>query len=123
MSEVIHVKLPDGSVKDVPKGTSALDIAKSISPRLADAALEVLGYDGVLQVASFHPHYEFAGSTSNDIENCTNRSPYPMLHLLRQASVERAVAAFPDAATIYEANIETLRRLGPEGWRKLWLSA
>ena len=90
--------------------------------RQADAALRHLGLEGVVQIASFHPHYEFAGSASDDIENYTNRSPYPLLHLLREASVDRAVAAFPDAADIYEKNIETLRRLGHEGWRRLWVT-
>jgi hypothetical protein len=87
-----------------------------------DAAVKNLGFDGVLQIASFHPHYEFAGSAAGDIDNYTNRSPYPTLHLLREASIDRAVAAFPDAADIFEANIETLRRLGYEGWRRLWLA-
>ena len=76
--------------------------------------------EGNLQIASFHPAYEFAGSAPDDIANFTNRSPYPMLHLLREASIDRAVAAFPDAATIYERNIDTLRQLGHEGWRRLW---
>jgi len=87
----------------------------------ADAALRGLGQAGRLQIASFHPAYEFAGSAPDDVANCTNRSPYPTLHLLREASIDRAVAAFPDAATIYERNIETLRRLGHEGWRRLWM--
>ena len=90
--------------------------------RQADAVLRHLGHEGVVQIASFHPHYEFAGSASDDIENYTNRSPYPLLHLLREASVDRAVAAFPDAADIYEKNIETMRRLGHEGWRRLWVT-
>jgi hypothetical protein len=88
----------------------------------ADALLRNLGHEGGLQIASFHPAYEFAGSAADDIANCTNRSPYPMLHLLREASVDRAVAAFPDAAAIYEHNIETLRRLGHDSWRRLWTS-
>jgi uncharacterized protein len=88
--------------------------------READAAVRDLGQEGSLQIASFHPAYEFAGSAPDDIANCTNRSPHPMLHLLREASIDRAVAAFPDAATIYERNIDTLRRLGHEGWRRLW---
>jgi hypothetical protein len=88
----------------------------------ADAAVANLGLEGVVQIASFHPGYEFAGSACNDIENYTNRSPYPMLHLLREASVDRAVAAFPDAADIYERNIATLRRLGHDGWRRLWMT-
>ena len=86
----------------------------------ADVAIRNLGQEGSLQIASFHPAYEFAGSAPDDIANFTNRSPYPMLHLLREASIDRAVAAFPDAATIYERNIETLRQLGHEGWRRLW---
>jgi len=86
----------------------------------ADRAIRDLGLEGILQIASFHPAYEFAGSVPDDIANCTNRSPHPTLHLLREASIDRAVAAYPDAAAIYERNIETLRRLGPEGWRRLW---
>ena len=85
----------------------------------ADALVESLGLDGVLQVASFHPHYQFAGSMPDDVENFTNRSPYPTLHLLREDSVSRAVAAFPDPEVIVERNVETLRQLGVEGWRKL----
>ena len=88
----------------------------------ADALLKNLGYEGVLQIASLHPQYEFAGSDPDDIANFTNRSPYPTLHLLRESSIDRAVAAFPDAADIFERNIETMERLGHEGWRKLWLS-
>ena len=89
--------------------------------READALLRRLALEGVIQIAGFHPHYEFAGSGSDDIANYTNRSPYPMLHLLREASIDRAVAAFPEAAEIFERNIDTLRRLGNEGWRRLWL--
>ena len=85
----------------------------------ADALVESLGLDGVLQVASFHPQYQFAGSAPDDVENFTNRSPYPTLHLLREDSVSRAVAAFPDPEVIVERNVETLRELGVEGWRKL----
>jgi uncharacterized protein len=88
--------------------------------READAALRNLGLEGTVQIASFHPAYEFAGSAPDDIANSTNRSPHPTLHLLREASIDRAVAAFPEAAAIYERNIETLRRLGHEGWRRLW---
>lgn len=86
---------------------------------LADAALVELELDGELQVASFHPDYKFADAEPDAVENCTNRSPYPMLHLLREASVERAVAAFPDAGSIYERNIEVLRKLGYAGWLEL----
>ena len=87
---------------------------------VADALLEELGLDGELQIASFHPDYRFADSQADDIDNCTNRSPYPTLHLLREASIERAVDSFPDAADIYERNIDTLRQLGWDGWRALW---
>lgn len=87
----------------------------------ADETLAELDLEGVLQVASFHPRYQFAGSGADDITNYTNRSPYPMLHLLREDSVDRAVTAFPEAAEIYEKNIATLRRLGREGWKRLGL--
>lgn len=85
----------------------------------ADAAVEALELDGEIQVASFHPDYQFAETAYDDVGNCSNRSPYPMLHLLREASVERAVAAFPDPDVIVERNLETLEKLGIEGWRKL----
>ena len=87
-----------------------------------DALIRNLGYDGVFQIASLHPQYEFAGSEPDDIANFTNRSPYPTLHLLRESSIDRAVAAFPDAADIFERNIETMERLGHAGWQKLWTS-
>ncbi|MDB5728217.1 MAG: hypothetical protein JWQ00_1422 [Noviherbaspirillum sp.] len=86
----------------------------------ADELVEQLGLEGHIQVASFHPDYQFADSGPDDIENHTNRSPYPMLHLLRETSVERAVAAFPDAGEIFEKNMETMRKLGHEGWRRLF---
>jgi hypothetical protein len=86
---------------------------------LADRLLTACRMQGVLQIASFHPQFQFDGSDADDIENATNRSPYPMLHLLREASVEKAVATFPDAASIYERNQETMRRLGNDGWRRL----
>jgi len=85
----------------------------------ADALVETLALDGVLQVASFHPDYQFAGSAADDVENFTNRSPYPTLHLLREDSVSRAVEAFPDPEVIVERNVETLRKLGADGWRDL----
>jgi len=86
---------------------------------LADAALEELGLDGELQIASFHPQYQFEGTAPDDVENFSNRSPYPTLHLLREASVDSAVAAFPEAETIYERNIDTLKTLGADGWARL----
>jgi hypothetical protein len=85
----------------------------------ADAAIHRLGLDGVIQAASFHPQYQFAGTAPDDVENLTNRSPHPMLHLLREASIARAVEAFADTVSIYERNIETLRRIGSDGWNAL----
>lgn len=90
---------------------------------IADAAVEELGLTGTIQVASFHPQYRFADTEPDAIENFSNRSPYPMLHLLREESVERAVAAFPDVARIPERNIETLRSIGHDGWRRLGFAA
>ncbi len=86
----------------------------------ADGVLQELDLEGEFQVASFHPDFQFADTEPNDIGNFTNRSPYPTLHLLREASVARAVAAFPDAEAIFGRNIATLRRLGPAGWRRLF---
>lgn len=86
----------------------------------AEAAVDALDLQGVLQVASFHPQYQFAGAAADDISHYTNRSPYPTLHLLREDSVERAVAAFPDPDVIVERNIQTLGRLGHAGWRRLF---
>jgi hypothetical protein len=87
---------------------------------VCDAVVLELDLEGVLQVASFHPQYQFAGTQPDDIENFTNRSPYPMLHLLREASVERAVAAVRDTEEIFRRNIRTLRALGHVGWKRLW---
>jgi hypothetical protein len=77
------------------------------------------GLEGVLQLASFHPRWEFAGEDPQDVSHFTNRSPHPTLHLLREDSIARAVEAFPDAEAIYGRNIETLRRLGRDGWNGL----
>lgn len=85
----------------------------------ADALVEELGLEGVLQVASFHPHYQFAGTSPDDVENHTNRSPHPTLHLLREDSVSRAVEAYAEPDAIIDRNIETLRRLGVDGWHEL----
>lgn len=85
----------------------------------ADAAVAGLGFEGVLQVASFHPHYQFAGTTADDVTNATNRAPYPTLHLLREASIDRAVESFPAAERIYEVNMRTLEKLGADGWAEL----
>lgn len=81
---------------------------------LSERLLKRMRLVGELQVATFHPQFQFAGTEPDDIENYTNRSPYPILHLLREDSIDRAVEAFPDAADIYEKNIDTLRELGHE---------
>lgn len=85
----------------------------------ADAMVEVLDLDGVLQVASFHPQYQFADTLPDDPENLTNRAPHPILHLLREDSVARAVEAYPEPDRIIDRNIETMQTLGVEGFRKL----
>lgn len=83
------------------------------------ALVRRLEYDGIFQVAPFHPRWEFAGSSADDVENCAGRAPYPVLHLLREASIDRAVAAFGEASRIYDANRKRLRELGWEGWNAL----
>jgi hypothetical protein len=85
----------------------------------ADAAVAALDLEGEIQVASFHPQYEFAGTAPDEMGNFTNRSPFPTLHLLREASIDRAVAAFPDPEVIVERNIATLEKLGRDGWDEL----
>jgi hypothetical protein len=86
---------------------------------VAEALLEELELDGTIQIASFHPDYRFADVEPGDPANCTNRSPYPMLHLLREASVEAATARMTEPESIFERNIETMRQLGVDGWRAL----
>lgn len=87
----------------------------------ADGTLEALEMQGDLQVASFHPDYQFEGTAPDEITNFSNRSPYPTLHLLRESSIEMAVATMKDTDAIYEANMATLQKLGLDGWRKLGL--
>ncbi|MCE4537354.1 DUF1415 domain-containing protein [Pelomonas sp. P7] len=87
----------------------------------ADALVEELKLDGVLQIADFHPDYQFEGSAADDIGNYSNRSPYPTLHLLREDSIALAVESMPDTASIYETNLDTLARLGADGWAALGL--
>ena len=86
---------------------------------LAEVVLRTHRLEGVLQIASFHPDYVFADADVDDVANYSNRSPYPMLHLLREASVSRATKAYPDATLIFERNIQTLKALGIDGWRAL----
>ena len=117
-------------LRDAP--AEAIDTTLLVHPRVlqdflayndflddADALVEAMELDGVLQVASFHPHYRFAGTQPDDAENLTNRAPHPILHLLREDSVDRAVAAYPEPDAIVERNIATMRELGAGGFRKL----
>lgn len=84
-----------------------------------DSVLVSMELEGVLQIADFHPRYQFASTQPDDISNFTNRAPYPTLHLLREESIDKAVAAFPDASLIYERNVHVLEALGKEGWEGL----
>ncbi len=86
---------------------------------VADGSLAALGLEGVIQIASFHPDYRFAGTAPSDVANATNRSPYPTLHLLREASIEHALASFAQPETIFAINSATMERLGAEGWAAL----
>ena len=86
---------------------------------VVDATVAELDLEGIVQVASFHPQYQFEGTEPDDVENATNRAPYPTLHLLREDSIDRAVEAFPEAEAIYETNIATMQRLGADGWAAL----
>ena len=105
---------PD-ALRDFDEFTDFLD--------LAEVVLRSHGLNGTIQIASFHPDYVFADAEPEDIANYTNRAPYPTLHLLREDSLSKATAAFPDAAEIYERNIATMQQLGLEGWRALEVDA
>ena len=87
---------------------------------IADVILQGMGLEGEIQIASFHPDYQFSGTHRDDIGNYTNRSPFPILHLLREESIDRAVELVPDTDAIYQRNIVTLNKLGKEGWRNLF---
>ncbi|MFZ4286915.1 DUF1415 domain-containing protein [Variovorax sp. HJSM1_2] len=89
----------------------------------ADDLLVRMELEGEIQIASFHPLYQFGGTDADDIANYTNRAPYPTLHLLREDSIDRAVEAFPEAEAIYERNMQTLEQLGQSGWDALDLGA
>jgi uncharacterized protein len=88
---------------------------------VAEGVVDEHELEGVVQLASFHPRFQFDGTEPDDIGNYTNRAPFAMLHLLREESVAKAVAAFPDAESIFEQNIATLEKLGPAGWKALGL--
>lgn len=86
---------------------------------IVDAMPEEHGLEGVIQIASFHPRFQFADTEPDDMGNYTNRSPFPTLHLIREASIARAAESFPDASAIFERNIEVVEKLGREGWDAL----
>lgn len=86
---------------------------------VADGLVSQMDLEGVIQVASFHPDYQFAETEMDDVSNNTNRSPFPTLHLLREASIDRAVAAYPDPSVLFERNIEIVEDLGADGWARL----
>ncbi|MDB5859654.1 MAG: hypothetical protein JWQ76_3343, partial [Ramlibacter sp.] len=112
----------DTTLLVIPRGFADFLDFHDLTAR-AERLLRRQGLEGVVQLASFHPRFVFAGEGDSDITNNTNRAPYPTLHLLREASMDRAVAAFPDAAAIYETNMDTLRRLGQAGWDALGVGA
>jgi uncharacterized protein len=89
----------------------------------ADKTIAKMKLEGTLQLANFHPNYQFAGTQPDDITNYTNRAPYPTLHLLRESSIAQAVAAFPEAEAIFEVNMATMERLGLKGWDDLQVGA
>ncbi|HEX7888205.1 MAG TPA: DUF1415 domain-containing protein [Ramlibacter sp.] len=117
----------DADVRDttllvIPHGMDDFLAFHDLTAR-AERLVRKRGLQGTIQVASFHPRFVFADADEDDIGNYTNRAPHPTLHLLREASIERAVAAFPDPAAIYEANMERLRQLGRAGWEALGVGA
>jgi hypothetical protein len=118
----LDARVRDTTLLVVPRGMEDFLTFLDVVAR-AERIVRKGGLEGVIQVAHFHPRFVFAGADEDDIANCTNRSPHPTLHLLREASMDRAVAAFPDAAAIYEANMERLRKLGREGWDALDVGA
>lgn len=127
LSEARELTALDASVRD----TTLLMAPNTLADFLdfndftarAERRLARAGFDGVLQLASFHPQFQFGGTEPDDIGNATNRAPYPTLHLLREDSVSRAVEAFPEAEAIFERNIDTLEALGAAGWAALDVGA
>ena len=121
--ELEHLALTDPEITDTPllvHPQLLQDFADyNAFLDVADATLAALKLEGILQIASFHPQYQFADTALDDVTNATNRSPYPTLHLIRESSIDRAVAAFPEAESIFETNMATMHKLGPEGWAAL----
>lgn len=85
----------------------------------ANGLLQQLDLQGVYQIASFHPHYQFSDTLAEDAENYTNRSPFPMLHLIREDGLEQAIANYPDVDLIPERNIALLNKMGPDAISRL----
>ena len=112
----------DTTLLVIPRGMDDFFAFLDLAAR-AERIVRKRGLEGVVQVAHFHPRFVFTDTGEDDVTNCTNRSPHPTLHLLREESIDRAVVAFPDPAAIYEANMERLRTLGPEGWDALGVGA
>lgn len=138
--KVSHARLPEALLEELAQALQSLlgtpaattDTSLLIHPwvlrdfldfndflSVADELLEDSGLAGVIQIASFHPDYRFGGVDADDITNHTNRSPFPMLHLLREESLDKAIAAMPDSGDIVERNLATLRKLGEPGWQAL----
>lgn len=123
VNELIHLRDSDPEILD----TTLLILPRVLQDFLdynnfldtADATLVEHELEGEIQIASFHPDYQFAGTEVTDIDNYTNRSPFPILHLLRESSIDRAVESFPDASAIFDRNVVTMRHLGLEGWNQL----
>ena len=125
--ELQHLALTDAALLD-----TTLLIAPHLLPNFfefnaflsdCDEVLVDLALEGELQVADFHPGYTFAGEDPSGMSHFTNRTPYPTLHLLRESSIDKAVAAYPDAALIYERNMALLENMGREGWQALGIEA
>ena len=91
--------------------------------QLAEAAVHEHDLEGIIQIASFHPRFQFAETAPDDISNYTNRAPYPTLHLLREASIGHAIEAYPNTEAIYQRNIAVLQDIGIAGWEALWKTA
>ncbi|HLU03064.1 MAG TPA: DUF1415 domain-containing protein [Advenella sp.] len=86
---------------------------------IAEAVLDELELVGEIQLASFHPLYQFADTEPDDLSNYTNRAPYPILHLLREDSLDKAAQQYPDASVIFQRNIAVVQELGRDGWHRL----
>jgi len=104
----------------LPQGYTAFDEYLDLLA-MAEALLDDLGFAGVLQLASFHPQYQFDGTKADDVSNWTNRAPFPILHLLKESSITRAVDNHPDPENIPARNIQKLEQLGLVGIEQLLL--